>query len=104
MTLYEIVCNRNNLLELRGYKDIEKDLLKSSIQALEEELIDKVINILAYRKELLQEEKTRKLEELEEYLQYCLYIARIDFLDLDIIKIDVNIPDRIIIKEELSDG
>ena len=100
MSLYDIVISRNNLIELIGSDGIELDLLKSSIQALEEELLEKIVNIIAYRRELLQEEKTKKVEELEEYIQYCLYIARIEKIDLDSIVIEApKPPEKISIKE-----
>ena len=100
MSLYDIVISRNNLIELIGSDGIELDLLKSSIQALEEELLEKIVNIIAYRRELLQEEKTKKIEELEEYIQYCLYLARIEKIDLDSIVIEApKPPEKISIKE-----
>ena len=92
MSLYNIVMSRNNLIDLINYDGIELDLLKSSIQALEEELLEKVVNIIVYRRELLQEEKTKKVEELEEYIQYCLYLARIEKIEVDNIIIDAPRP------------
>lgn len=90
MTLKEIIDNYNNLVVLRESKEVPSDLLESSIKLIEDELIEKIVNILEYRKSLIEEGKEQKRTELEEYLQYCLYIGRIDKIYIDNILIEVS--------------
>lgn len=103
ITLYELVTNYNNLIELHNNKDISETLLKPSLKAIREDIIDKVINILEYRKNLLEEGKTAKLEELDEYVYYCLYLARIEKVEFEDLIIEIpKTTNKIIIKEKIG--
>ena len=77
MSLFEITERYNNLKKIDD-KNVPEELLKNAIKTLQEELISKVENIIEYRKNLLQEQKTKKLIEIDEYIQYCLLIANIE--------------------------
>ena len=91
MTLYEIIIRFNNI-KLLDSENIPKDLLKVAIQSVIDELIEKITNIIDYRKSLIQEQKTSKLIELDEYIQYCLLIGEIDKIETEIFSLEVIKP------------
>lgn len=94
MTLYELVQNYNNIKDLKDNESISKDLFNSALEDIQQELIEKVLNIIEYRKDILKEEKTSKLIELDEYIQYCLILANIDHIEINQYILEVIKPEE----------
>lgn len=100
MTLYELVENYNNIVSLEN--TISKDLFNSALKLVQQEIIDKIENIIEYRKSLVEEEKTSKLIELDEYIQYCLILANIDKVVTEQYELEVIKPIESIQHQEKS--